>query len=83
LVAEICAKHRRTNTSVHQIARAQALTEVINDIAEYRAASHPALRAFWRVLALHDVARFRRDYLAPERAAFKAAVARSQARRAA
>jgi len=83
LVAEICAKHRRTNTSVHQMLREQALAEVLNDIAEYRAASHPALRAFWRVLALHDVARFRRDYLAPERAAFEATVAASRHRRAA
>jgi len=63
--------------------RAQALAELLNDIAEYRAASHPALRAFWRVLALHDIARFRRDYLRPERAAFEAAVAASQRRRAA
>jgi len=83
LVAEICAKHRRGNTSVHQMAREQALAEMLNDIAEYRAASHPALRAFWRVLALHDIARFRRDYLVPERRAFEAAVLRSKQRRAA
>ena len=83
MVAAICAKHRRGNTAVHQMARAQALTEVINDIAEYRAASHPALRAFWRVLALHDIVAFKREFLIPERQAFEAAVARSQARRAA
>jgi hypothetical protein len=63
--------------------RDQALAELLNDLSEYRAASHPALRAFWRKLALHDVHAFRRDYLIPERAAFGAAVARSQARRAA
>ena len=68
---------------LQHLLRQQALTELLNDIAEYRAASHPALRAFWRVLALHDIARFRRDYLRPERAAFEAAVAASQRRRAA
>jgi hypothetical protein len=63
--------------------RQQSLDEVLNDLREYRAASHPALRAFWRRLALHDIARFRRDHLIPERAAFEAAVARQQSRRAA
>jgi hypothetical protein len=63
--------------------RQQALDELLNDLREYRAASHPALRAFWRTLALHDIARFRRDHLIPERAAFEAAVARQQSRRAA
>jgi hypothetical protein len=58
--------------------RQQSLDEVLNDLREYRAASHPALRAFWRRLALHDIARFRRDHLDPERAAFEAAVRRSQ-----
>ena len=63
--------------------RAQALAEMLASIAEYRAAS-PAFRHFWRVVALHDIARFRRDHLDPERAAFEAAVRRSQqARRAA
>ena len=77
-------KSRANNAlSLQHLLRQQALTEVLNDIAEYRAASHPALRAFWRVLALHDIARFRRDYLRPERAAFEAAVAASQRRRAA
>jgi len=83
LVAEICAKHRRTNTSVHQMLREQALAEMLNDIREYRTASHPALRAFWRVLALHDVVRFKREFILPERAAFEEAVRRSQRRRAA
>ena len=61
--------------------RQQALAELLNDLAEYRAAS-PAFRPFWRKLALHDVARFKRDWLRPERAAFEAAVARSQRRAA-
>jgi hypothetical protein len=51
-------------------------------LAEYRAAS-PAFRAFWRKLAMHDIRRFRRDWLDPERAAFEAAVRRQQSRRAA
>jgi hypothetical protein len=62
--------------------RAQALAELLNDLAEYRAAS-PAFRSYWRKLARHDIARFRRDYLQPERAAFEAAVIRSKQRRAA
>ena len=61
--------------------RAQALAELLNDLAEYRAAS-PAFRHFWRVVALHNIRRFRRDYLQPERAAFEAAVRRSQRRAA-
>jgi hypothetical protein len=32
---------------------------------------------------MHDIRRFRRDYLIPERAAFEAAVAASKLRRAA
>lgn len=63
--------------------RQQCLDELLNDLAEYRSASSPALRAFWRVLALHDIRRFKRDWLAPERAAFEAAVRRQQSRRAA
>lgn len=69
--------------SVQHLLRQQALDELLNDLHEYAAASHPALRAFWRRLARHDIARFRRDYLRPERAAFIAAVERQQARRAA
>ena len=61
--------------------RAQALAEMLASIAEYRAAS-PAFRHFWRVVALHDIRRFKRDYLQPERAAFDATVARSQRRAA-
>jgi hypothetical protein len=56
------------------------LAELLNDLAEYRAAS-PAFRPYWRKLARHDIARFRRDHLDPERAAFEAAVRRSQQRR--
>lgn len=60
--------------------RAQALAELLASIAEYRAAS-PAFRHYWRVLALHDIARFKRDWFQPERAAFEAAVERSKQRR--
>ena len=62
--------------------RAQALAEMLASIAEYRAAS-PAFRHFWRVVALHNIARFRRDWLQPERAAFEAAVAAGKRKRAA
>ena len=61
--------------------RQHALAEMLASIAEYRAAS-PAFRHFWRVVALHDIRRFKRDWLAPERAAFEAAVRRSQRRAA-
>ena len=61
--------------------RAQALAELLNVLAEYRAAS-PAFRHFWRVVALHDIRRCKRDHLEPERAAFEAAVACSQRRAA-
>src|SRR5579864_7922774 len=54
-----------TNTSVHQMARQQALAELLNDLREYSAAS-PAFRHFWRVVALHNIRRFRRDHLQPE-----------------
>jgi hypothetical protein len=62
--------------------RQQALDELLNDLREYRAAS-PAFRPYWRKLAMHDIRRFRRDWLDPERAAFLAAVQRSKRRRAA
>jgi len=64
------------------MARQQALAELLNDLREYSAAS-PAFRHFWRVVALHNIRRFRRDHLQPERAAFLAAVAASKLRRAA
>ena len=60
--------------------RQQALDELLTSIHEYAAAS-PAFRPFWRRCALHDIRRFRRDYLQPERAAFLAAVAASKLRR--
>jgi hypothetical protein len=62
--------------------RSQALAEMLTSIHEYAAASR-AFRPYWRRLALHDIRRFRRDYLVPERAAFEAAVLAAQARRAA
>jgi hypothetical protein len=62
--------------------RQQALDELLASIREYRAAS-PAFRPYWRRLARHDIARFRRDFIQPERAAFEAAVRRSQQQRAA
>jgi hypothetical protein len=55
---------------------------MLASIREYRAAS-PAFRPYWRRLARHDLARFKRDYLQPERAAFEAAIARAAQRRAA
>jgi hypothetical protein len=62
--------------------RQQALDELLASIREYRTASR-AFRPFWRKLAMHDISRFRRDWLDPERAAFEAAVRRQQSRRAA
>ena len=67
---------------MQHLLRQQALAELLNDLAEYRAAS-PQFRQFWRRLALHDIARFKREFLAPELAAFLAAVAQQQSRRAA
>ena len=61
--------------------RHQALDELLTGIREYRAASPPALRPFWRRLAHHDIRRFRRDFLEPERAAFLEAAVRQQVRR--
>ena len=77
---------RHTKSRAHNafcmqhLLRQQALDELLNDLREYRAAS-PAFRHFWRVVALHNIARFRRDWLIPERAAFEAAVRRQPARR--
>jgi hypothetical protein len=67
---------------MQHLPRQQALDELLNDLAEYRAAS-PPFRPYWRKLAMHDIARFKRDFLQPERAAFEAAVAASKLRRAA
>ena len=68
----------RRATCVTESYRAQRLAEMLASIAEYRAAS-PAFRHFWRKLALHDIARFKREFIQPERAAFLAAVERQQA----
>jgi hypothetical protein len=67
---------------IRPLLREQQLWEMNRCIREYRAAS-PAFRHFWRVVALHNIRRFKRDWLQPERAAFEAAVERQQARRAA
>ena len=76
-------KSRANNAlPLQHLLRQQALDELLNDLREYRTAS-PAFRPYWRRLALHDIARFRRDWLQPERAAFEAAVRRQQSRRAA
>jgi hypothetical protein len=61
--------------------RQQALDELLASIREYRAAS-PAFRPYWRKLAMHDIARFKREFLVPERRAFEAAVACQQRRAA-
>lgn len=66
---------------IRPLLREQQLWEMNRCIREYRAAS-PAFRHFWRVVALHNIHRFRRDHLIPERAAFEAAVRRSQRRAA-
>jgi hypothetical protein len=68
--------------SSQHLPRQQALDELLNDLAEYAAAS-PAFRPYWRKLALHDIARFRRDFSVPEKLAFEAAVRASRSRRAA
>ena len=60
--------------------RQQALAEMLATIREYASASAP-FRPFWRRLALHDIARFKREFIQPERAAFLAAVAASKLRR--
>jgi hypothetical protein len=53
---------------------------MLASIREYAAAS-PAFRPYWRRLARHDIARFKRDFLRPEMAAFEAAVERTKQRR--
>ena len=68
--------------SMQHLLRQQALDELLASIVEYRAAS-PAFRPYWRKLAMHDIARFKRELIQPERAAFEAAVRRQQSRRAA
>ena len=76
------ARADRPVSDIPRIARAKCLSDMLRCIHEYRAAS-PPFRPFWRKCALHEIARFRRVYLMPERQAFEAAVARSKQRRAA
>ena len=80
LVREQTKHENRSGMPNRSGLRAQALDELLASIHEYRAAS-PAFRHFWRVVALHNIARFKRDWLQPERVAFLAAVERQQARR--
>ena len=82
LVREQTKHENRSGMPNRSGLRAQALDELLASIHEYRAAS-PAFRHFWRVVALHNIARFKRDWIQPERAAFLAAVAASKLRRAA
>jgi hypothetical protein len=62
--------------------RAYRLRDLVDAIAGWQR-SEGTERDFWRSTALNRIAEFRRLHLAPERAAFEAAVARSQHRRAA
>jgi hypothetical protein len=62
--------------------RAQCLDDMLAAIRDW-AASTGRTRALWRRSARYEIARFRSWFLDPERAAFEAAVARQQARRAA
>ncbi len=62
--------------------RAQLLRDMLAAIAEWSHATGTE-RRYWRGIALDQIREFRRRYLIPERAAFEAAVARSQIRRAA
>ena len=60
--------------------RAQCLDDMLTAIRDW-AASTGRTRALWRRSARYEIARFRSWFLAPERAAFEAAVERQQARR--
>jgi hypothetical protein len=62
--------------------RAYRLRDMLGAIEEWRHATGTE-RDFWRTTALNRIAEFRRLHLLPERAAFEAAVIRSQIRRAA
>ena len=62
--------------------RAYRLRDMLGAIAEWSHATGSE-RDFWRATALNRIAEFRRLHLLPERAAFEAAVARNQHRRAA
>ena len=62
-------------------ARAYHLRDMLAAVAEWSHASGPD-RDYWRGIALYRIAQFRSLHLAPERAAFEAAVARSYRRAA-
>ena len=62
--------------------RAYRLRDMLGAIEEFWR-SEGTERDFWRTTALNRISEFRRLHLIPERAAFEAAVARSQVRRAA
>jgi hypothetical protein len=64
------------------IHRDTRLRDLLAEIEEWKRASG-ADRDYYRRLALHDVAEFKRLYLVPERRAFEAAVRASKQRRAA
>ena len=67
---------------ISAIVRAQRLRDMLASIEEFWRASDEDRRIARRA-AMHDIAQFRRAYLAPERAAFAAAVAASNRRKAA
>jgi hypothetical protein len=58
------------------------IRDMLAAIAEWSHATGTE-RRYWRGIALDQIREVRRRYLIPERAAFAAAVARSQVRRAA
>ncbi|HXI75736.1 MAG TPA: hypothetical protein VNH21_01280 [Steroidobacteraceae bacterium] len=62
--------------------RSYRLRDMLGAIEEWRHATGSE-RDFWRATGLNRIREFRRLHLVPERAAFEAAVARSQIRRAA
>ena len=62
--------------------RAYRLRDMLGAIEEWRHATGSE-REFWRATGLNRIREFRRLHLLPERAAFEAAVTRSQVRRAA
>jgi hypothetical protein len=61
--------------------RAQCLDDMLTAIRDW-ATSTGRTRALWRRSARYEIARFRSWFLDPERAAFEAAVERSQRRAA-
>ena len=67
---------------MHHSMRNTRLRDLLAAVAEWSHATGTE-RDFWRRTALNRIAEFRRLHLLPERAAFEAAVIRSQIRRAA